>query len=202
MTQEKKSDIAQGQTRKGRKMAFTLLEAQSVLSNAQLLHTSAQVENALDKMASKINAQLAGDNPLILCVLTGGIVMAGQLLTRLSFSLEVDYIHATRYRNTTQGYDIEFTAYPQTPINGRSVLIVDDIFDEGYTLAEIVQYCHGMGASKVQTAVLVEKKHDRKCAELKVEYVGLEVDDHYVFGYGMDYKGYLRNAAGIYAVRT
>ena len=87
---------------------------------------------------------------------------------------------------------------PTTPLSGRSVLIIDDVLDEGITLAAIKDYCLEQGAIEAYTAVLVDKllDHDKP---IHADFVGLTVENHYLFGYGMDYKGYLRNAAGIYA---
>jgi hypoxanthine phosphoribosyltransferase len=130
----------------------------------------------------------------------GGIVTAGKLLTRLNFPLTIDYIHATRYRGKTRGAELQWVARPSESVVGREVLLIDDIFDEGLTLKALIDDCKQAGAAGVHTAVLVEKQCDKRC-DIEVDFLGLTVEDKYVFGYGMDYKGYLRNAAGIYAVR-
>jgi hypoxanthine phosphoribosyltransferase len=150
-------------------------------------------------MAQQITASLAGHNPVLLCVLNGALIPMGYLLTRLAFPLRQDYIHATRYRGETHGADLHWIARPTTPLQGQRVLVVDDILDEGITLAEIVRYCQAAGARSVQTVVLVQKQHSKGDA-CKADFVGLQVPDRYVFGYGMDYKGFLRNTPGIYAV--
>ncbi|MBD3670397.1 MAG: hypoxanthine-guanine phosphoribosyltransferase [Gammaproteobacteria bacterium] len=181
-------------------MTASAQQAQSIFISSRCLYNTQQVEAALDAMAQAISRDLHDRNPLILCVLTGAIIPMGHLLTRLDFPLEIDYIHATRYRGETAGGELHWLARPQTPMKDRVVLIVDDILDEGHTLAGLLEYCRDQQASEVYSAVLVEKHHDRRVAGLKSEYVGLDVDDNYVFGYGMDYKGYLRNAPGIYAV--
>ena len=172
-----------------------------VKNNAECLYTANEVEAALDRMAQQINAQLADKNPILICVLTGGMVPMGKLLTRLDFQLQIDYLHATRYRNQTSGHELNWRAHPCLDIEGRVVLIIDDILDEGVTLNDIVLYCQQQGADQVLTAVLVEKRHERKKGLKQADFTGLEVEDKYVFGYGMDYKGFLRNAPGIYAVR-
>ncbi len=173
--------------------------AVQVYEQADVLYTEAQVEGALDRMAEAITGALADQDPLLLCVMLGGLVPTGKLLSRLAFPLQLDYVHATRYEGTTQGGELRWVAEPQCDLNGRTVLLVDDILDEGHTLAAIHQACRTLGAARVQSAVLVEKRHARK-ADYQADFVGLEVEDRYVFGYGMDYKGYLRNAPGIYAV--
>ncbi|MFA6163034.1 MAG: hypoxanthine-guanine phosphoribosyltransferase [Methylobacter sp.] len=175
-----------------------LKEIKHVQATADLLYSEQQVEAAIDKMAQEINTLLADRNPLLLCVLNGGIVMAGKLLTRLKIPLTIDAINASRYQNQTSGGSIEWVLKPGTPLKDRTVLIIDDILDEGITLEAIYQYCLEQGATSVYSAVLVDKILDHK-KPITADFIGLEVEDRYLFGYGMDYKGYLRNAAGIYA---
>ncbi len=179
----------------------TAAEAAEVFSEADCLHTREAVEAALAHMASAINAELEGRDPLLLCIMNGGLVTAGKLLPRLSFPLQVDYLHATRYRGDTSGGQVEWLVKPRTPLKDRCVLLVDDILDEGRTLAAIQAYCREAGAAAVYTAVLVDKLHERKHPGARADFIGLEVEDRYVFGFGMDYKEYLRNAPGIYAVK-
>lgn len=177
-----------------------LKEIQRVQATADRLYSEAEVEAALDRMAEAINRSLADRNPLLLCVMNGGIVMSGKLIPRLTMPLEIDAINASRYRNQTSGSCLEWKLKPGTPLAGRTVLILDDILDEGITLKAIASYCLEQGAAEVLSAVLVDKKLDRK-KPIAADFVGLETENRYLFGYGMDYKGYLRNAAGIYACK-
>lgn len=172
----------------------------NVLGDADCLYTQKEVENALDNMASEINKKLKDKNPVIICVLTGAIIPMGHILTRLSFPLQIDYIHATRYENGISGRNVKWLSEPNIDIKNRNVLIIDDIFDEGLTLQEIIKYCKQRKVKSVETAVLVNKVHDRK-VDLSPDIIGLNVEDRYLFGYGMDYKSYFRNVAGIYAVK-
>ena len=181
-------------------MPITPEHALAVYREADCLATEAQVNEALARMARHIHEELAERNPVVLVVLTGALVPAGCLLPLLDFPLELDYIHATRYAGATAGGELYWIAHPRTPMTGRAVLIIDDILDEGPTLAAIIEHCRAEGATDVLSAVLVEKVHERKNG-LKADFVGLEVEDRYVFGYGMDYKGYWRNAPGIFAVK-
>ena len=180
-------------------MAISPEQAAAVWSRAQLLHPHKAVEAALDGMAQDIGLRLFGTDPLLLPVMIGGVVLAGKLLPRLAFPLRLDYIHATRYRGETRGGELHWIQHPREPLTGQTVLLVDDILDQGITLAEIAAACRREGAREVLSAVLVEKLHDRGNG-FRADFVGLQVEDRYVFGYGMDYKGYLRNANGIYAV--
>lgn len=180
-------------------MAITPEEAQQVFRNADCLYDLEQVEAAIDAMAAAITARLGTSDPVVLSVMNGGLIPAGRLLTRLDFPLRQGYIHATRYRETTQGHDLNWVHRPDFSLRGQTVLIIDDILDEGYTLEALIEACREMGAAEVYSALLCEKEHDRG-VDIQGDFIGLKVPDRYVFGYGMDYKGYLRNAPGIYAV--
>lgn len=175
-------------------------EINQVQERAEQIYSETKVELAIDKMAEKINSILAETNPVMLCVLNGGIVTAGKLLTRLEFPLTIDAINASRYRNTTSGAEINWLHKPKTELKNRTVLIVDDILDEGITLKAIYDFCQQQDATNVFSAVLVDKNLGRK-KPIQADFVGLETPDRYLFGYGMDYKGYLRNAPGIFACK-
>jgi hypoxanthine phosphoribosyltransferase len=180
----------------------TVHEIQKIFDQADCLYTQDQVVDAIDGLAKQINSIYSDQNPLVMIVMNGGLVFGGQLLSRLNFPLQVDYLHASRYGVNIQGETLDWRVKPSVAIQGRSVLIVDDILDEGKTLLEIIQYCKAQGASQVRSVVLTEKKHDRKAAKnLKADFCGLMLEDRFVFGFGMDYQGYWRNAPGIYAVK-
>ncbi len=175
-----------------------LEEIKCVQQNAQLLHDHDAIEQAIDKMTGQIAAELADKNPLLLCALKGGIMITGQLLLKLNFPLTVDVINVSRYGRETTGGEINWLQKPSTDLADRTVLIIDDILDEGLTLEKMIEYCRQQKAKCVYSAVLVDKKLS-KSKPVQADFVGLEVEDHYLFGYGMDYKGYLRNLPGIYA---
>lgn len=175
-------------------------EIRQVFLNAELLHTEAEVEVALDNMAEAITEQLVESNPIVLCVLNGGIVAAGRLLTRIHFPLNLDSVNASRYQNQTTGGTIEWLLKPSIPMQDRTILIVDDVLDEGITLAAIKTYCLEQGAKAVFIAALIDKDLAR-AKPVTADFIGLTVPNRYLFGYGLDYKGYLRNASGIYAVQ-
>ncbi|RLJ64703.1 hypoxanthine-guanine phosphoribosyltransferase [Sulfurisoma sediminicola] len=176
-------------------------EARRLLAEAELICPAEEVARAIDRLAAEISARLGETNPLVLTVMSGGIYFAGQLLPRLAFPLECDYLHATRYRNTTQGHDIEWLAEPRTPVAGRTVLLLDDILDEGITLAAIKQRLLAQGARECLTAVLTEKDLAGRDKPACADFVGLTLPDRYVFGCGMDVRGAWRNLPAIYAVK-
>jgi hypoxanthine phosphoribosyltransferase len=174
-------------------------QIKGVLARAELLHSAEHVAQAVDAMATTIRALLTNRDPLVLCVMNGAVIPAALLLMRLDFPLRLDYVHATRYQGATQGGALHWLAQPRWPLRGEHILIIDDIFDEGTTLEHIVNFCQEAGAHSVYSAVLVEKLRPRHCT-YRPDFVGLTVEDRYVFGVGMDYKEYLRNLPAIYAV--
>jgi hypoxanthine phosphoribosyltransferase len=178
----------------------SLAEIERVSQDAECLYTEAEVEVAIARLGEVLTARYRDSNPLVLAVVNGGIIFCGKLLTHLAFPLELEAIHASRYRGKTRGSLLEWRLLPTLPLQDRAVLVVDDVLDEGFTLAEIIAYCRKEGAASVETAVLVDKLLDR-AKPCRADYVGLTAPDRYLFGYGMDYKNYLRNAAGIYACK-
>lgn len=174
--------------------------AQAALAKAELLYSSEQIDRALDGLGEAITRELARRDPLVLVVMNGALVAAAHLLGRLRFPLRVGYLHATRYRGDTRGGAMHWVAPPRPDVRGQTVLVVDDILDEGDTLKAILDELRRLGATAVYSAVLVEKRHDRKAPGSTVDFIGLEVPDRYVFGFGMDYHDYWRNLPAIYAV--
>jgi hypoxanthine phosphoribosyltransferase len=133
-------------------------------------------------------------------VMGGGVVFTGQLLPLLHFPLEFDYIHVTRYRGTMQGGTIEWKVEPRRPLDGRVVLVLDDILDEGHTLAAIRERLLQQGAAAFYSAVLADKDIGR-AKPIHADFVGVTVPNRYVFGFGMDVEGAWRNLPAIYAVK-
>jgi len=174
-----------------------------VKRTADCLHNAKAVAKAFDKMALQITEAMSDKNPLVISLMNGGLIASGQLLLRLDFVLQVDFIHASRYREQTAGgARLNWLVKPHQLLKGRYVLLIDDILDEGMTLYEVAQFCKREGANQVYTAVLADKKHDRRNPPgFSADFTGLMIEDRYVFGCGMDYRGYLRNANGIYAVK-
>lgn len=182
---------------------MTVIEAEQILQKSDLLVNEETIIAVISRLADEISADLREENPVMICCMNGGMIFAGQLLTKLLFPLQADYVHATRYgHNITGAAGLEWHVKPQIDLCGRVVVLLDDILDEGVTLAAIADYCRNQGAKSVLMAVLVEKLHLRKITPgMKADYTGIEVGDRFVFGYGLDYKGYWRNAPGIYALK-
>ncbi|GIX22491.1 MAG: hypoxanthine-guanine phosphoribosyltransferase [Gammaproteobacteria bacterium] len=178
---------------------LTLAEARSALARAECLYDAAAVDRAVAAWAARIRADYAERNPLVLCVLKGGVFASARLLAHLDFPLEFDCLQVGRYRNRTRGGDLDWRIHPETPLAGRDLLIVDDILDEGVTLAAVAAACREEGAASVALAVLARKARPVPPAT-EADYVALTVPDRYVFGCGMDYRGYFRNLNAIWAI--
>ncbi|HEU4773274.1 MAG TPA: hypoxanthine-guanine phosphoribosyltransferase [Lysobacter sp.] len=182
-------------------------DLRTALADADLLFDRAALEQAIARMAVAIRADYVDGvdtRPVYLTVMHGGMPFAAQLameLGALGLDLEFDYLHATRYRGATAGGELLWKHRPATSLKGRRVLLVDDIFDEGHTMAAISAWCQAEGAADVRIAALALKRHDRAVPDLQADYVGIEVPDRYVFGYGMDYHEQGRNLPAIYALK-
>jgi len=178
-------------------------KAKQILDDADLIFTAGEIQNSIDELANQINNRLSDTTSpvIVLPIMNGGLILSGHLITKLKFPVEIDYLHATRYRDKTMGGDLQWKAKPQNTLEARTLLIIDDIFDEGHTMQAVIEYCKSENAENVYSAVLVEKNHPRPKAAIKSDFVGMNVEDRYVFGFGMDYKGYHRNLNAIYAVK-
>ena len=170
------------------------------LENSDQVADAHQVQAALERLAVEITQALAGEYPLVLVVMGGAVVFAGQLLPKLHFPMDFDYVHATRYGAAVRGGGIDWKVTPPEGLRGRTVLVLDDILDGGETLRAIRDRLLALGAKKVCCAVLVEKTLGR-AKPITADFVGLRIPDRFVFGCGMDAKGYWRNLPEIRAIR-
>lgn len=174
-------------------------DARAVLAQAELIHSAETVQAAVAEVAQRIRGRLADANPVVLCVMSGAVPFTGHLMTHLDFPLDFDYLHASRYGANTSGHEkLTWRSGPWIELKGRTVLVVDDILDEGVTLAAICDRLKQMGAAEVLTAVFAEKETGR-AKPVKADFVGLTVPDKFVFGFGMDICGAWRNLPAIYA---
>ena len=176
----------------------------TALATADVIYDRNALERAIARMAVRIRNDYAGSVPVFLTVMHGGMPFAAQLALEIGargLDLEFDYLHATRYRGAISGGELVWKHRPVTPLRGRRVLLVDDILDEGHTMAAIGEWCRAQGATDVRIAALAVKLHDRCVPGLTADYVGVEVPDRYVFGYGMDYHEQGRNLPAIYALK-
>ena len=182
-------------------MATSIQRARDILQQAELLYSAEQVQASLHKVARQINAALADTHPLVLSVMGGAVVFSGQLLPLLEFPLDFDYVHVSRHGEAKHGGKICWKVEPCENVRGRVVLVLDDILDEGHTLAALRQRVMELGASRFYSAVFADKRHGRD-KPVHADFVGTELPDRFVFGYGMDIEGAWRNLPAIYATKA
>lgn len=176
-------------------------QAWQVLREADLVCSEQEVSRAVERVAAEITARLADANPLVLSVMGGAVVFTGRLLPLLHFPLELDYLHVTRYDGRIRGAEVRWKAGPRTDIRGRTLLVVDDILDEGDTLAAVRERLLADGAAAFFSAVFADKDIGR-AKPIRADFVGVRVPDRYVFGFGMDINEYWRNLPAIYALKS
>ena len=182
-------------------MSETLLqEAVRIREQADLLVSLDEINQTLDRLAKELEQDIGNETPIFVCVMKGGLFVTSELMKRIQKPIELDYVHVDRYRNEISGSNIHWHKEPDISLNDRVVVLLDDIFDEGITLQELIAYFKAKGASRVISAVLLRKKLASKSINLAPDFIGMDIVDRYVFGCGMDYKGYWRNLHSIYAV--
>ena len=181
---------------------MTQISPRQLLDQSEVLFCEAEVTAAIQRLAADVSNALASSEPLVLCVMSGATVFAGQLLPLLGFPLEFDYVQASRYHNcTTGGEDVVWKMSPGENVRGRTLLLLDDILDEGHTLAAVRKKCLEAGAARVLIAVLTEKETGRE-KPVQADFVGLKVPNRYVFGCGMDVYGWWGNLPAIHALKS
>jgi hypoxanthine phosphoribosyltransferase len=170
------------------------------LEDSDLIASAEEVQSAVRRLAAEIGRALGERYPLVLAVMGGAVVFAGQILPLLRFPLDFDYVHASRYGAGTRGADVEWRVRPPDLVKGRTVLVLDDILDHGETMNAIRKGLTELGAQSVYAAVLVEKNLLIK-KPTTADFVGLRIPDRFVFGCGMDARGLWRNLPEIRAIR-
>jgi hypoxanthine phosphoribosyltransferase len=174
--------------------------ARALLARAEQLLAPDAVEQAVARVAGEITATLGEEQPLLLAVMRGGVVFAGHLLPLLQFPLDFDYVDATRYGEATRGGKLDWRVDVPAAVRDRTVLVVDDILDEGHTLAAVRRRLLEAGARRVLLAVFADKQLPRP-KPVAADFIGVQVPDRYVFGFGMDVRGLWRNLPAVYALR-
>lgn len=174
---------------------------QQLLADSRVLVDTQSVRQAVDRWAVSIDIglgmKLAGQPVIAIAIMRGALISTAWLLQRLKMPVIIEYAHATRYRSGTQGNELEWKHYPEIELQGQPVLIIDDIFDEGYTMEAMQQWCLEQGASQVTTAALVRKQHQRGLSRDWLDYAALDIEDKYVFGCGMDIFEHWRHLPNI-----
>ncbi len=168
---------------------------------ASCLYPAPVVTDALDRMAADLTAEFAGSRPLVLVVLAGGLYVGAALTQRLPFALDVDFVRVSRYGEGTEPGRLVWQAVPRLSLAGRSVLFVDDVWDEGLTLTSLCEWAHGQGAVKVRSAALVYKEPPGGTRPVGgPDYFGLRAGRAWIVGWGMDHAGSGRHLPAIYVL--
>jgi hypoxanthine phosphoribosyltransferase len=179
---------------------LTANEAEQLLKNAELIVSAQVLMETIERMAKEITLALSGQYPLVFCVMGGAVVFTGQLLPLLHFPLDFDYLHVSRYNRTLRGGRIDWKVPPQIDLKERVVLVLDDVLDEGVTLAAIRERMMEGKAKAFYSAVLADKAIGQ-AKPIHADFIGMTLPDRYVFGYGMDIQGLWRNLPAIYAIK-
>ncbi len=181
-------------------MSLSEAALNAILGKSRIVLAEVEIIAAVERMAAGIDEHFRGRVPVVLCVMNGGLMLTARLMSRVKIHACVDYLQTSRYRGGTEGGELQWRVKPSRSLTGRSVILVDDIFDEGYTLRAIAEFCREQGASEVYSVALLDKQHDRKVHGFRPDLIGLEIADEYVVGFGMDYKGYFRHLPDIYSI--
>lgn len=180
-------------------MQFDYTIANKILENSTILFKEEELAKRISEIAQKIEKEIEGTIPVFLTIMNGGMFFANDLLKQIKAPFICDYIHASRYGDATLG-SMHITWYHQPKledIKGRTVYIIDDILDEGHTLAEVVRFLTQAGALECKIAVLVDKDLG-KIKPITADHVGIVAPNHFLFGYGMDIHGLYRQLPNIY----
>lgn len=165
---------------------------------SQVLINEREINQAIDELANRLNADYADKEVAFLTIMNGGMIFASSLSTRLNIDMEMDYLQLSRYGKSQTGGQLVWKYQPEINMHNRHVILCDDIYDEGHTLEAAHNWCIKQGAKSARSVVLVHKNHDRTYADYKPDYVALDIPDHYIFGYGMDLEEKLRQLPAIY----
>ncbi len=173
----------------------------SAFPDAIVVATETEVEHAYQRLTAELQPFVSDDNCILIGIMVGGMIPMVRLAGMLRGDFAMDYCQVSRYRGAERGGELEWLQAPHLELAGQTVLLVDDIYDEGITLEYVTKRCSALGAARVLSAVLVQKQHDRRIAKVRPDFVGLSVADYYVFGCGMDYRHRWRNLPAIYALK-
>ena len=184
------------------KPAFLLESAEKYGSlDAELLVSEQTIKQSVKKIASKISDSLKDEQPIFVILMNGGLGLYGLLNQYVNIYYEVNYIHPSRYDASINGSELRWLKKPDNSFSNRTLLLIDDVFDKGVTLREAVKECKKSGATKVFTAVLVEKQVTDREKTIDVDFTALNLPDKFLIGAGMDYQGMFRNLKDIYALK-
>lgn len=164
--------------------------------------TPEQIAKDVKQVAAKISADYADKEPLFVVVLNGAFVFASDLIRALNdIRCEVTFIRVSSYWGMSSTGQLEFIVPLQQVVDGRDVIIVEDIVDSGLTIHQLKAYMRAQGATSTRVASMLFKPNKLEYNDAKPDYIGHEITDEFVVGYGLDFDGFVRNLDAIYKVQ-
>ena len=158
----------------------------------RVLITKPQLDRRVEELGSAIARDYAGLEPVLVGVLRGVFCFMGDLMRQISLPLSVDFMSVSYYSGKGSEGGVRITKGPDIDVGGRHVVLVEDIVDTGLTLNYLVQYLQGLGPASVRVCALLDKQV-RRFADVQLDYVGFQIPDEFVVGYGLDYLERYRN---------
>ena len=163
------------------------------------LYTANEIANRVARIAKQIDKDYGADHPVVLPILKGGFIFAADLVRRLTVPVAIDFVRARSYSGALSRGTVELLVLPTTPLAGRRVLLIEDILDTGRTTASIVDRLRLEGPSDIRICALLDKPM-RRAAQVEPDYVGFQIADQFVVGYGLDYDEQYRELPAIYTL--
>lgn len=166
----------------------------------ELFIPSEKIQEAIKDVANQINKDLEGKDPLFICVLNGSFMFAADLIKNINIACEVTFVRMASYRGTTSSGALKEIYGLEEEIEGRTVVIVEDIVDTGNTINLVKDQLSCDSPKEIKIATLLFKPNALK-QEVALDYVALEIPNDFIVGYGLDYDGYGRNLKDIYKIK-
>lgn len=157
------------------------------------------ISESIKVAANKINDDLKGKNPLFLAVLNGSFMFAADLMKNINIDCEISFVKLASYQGMQSGGKVREVFGLSENIEGRTVVIVEDIVDSGRTMRQLLDSLYTRNPQEIFIATFLFKPNALIC-DVKPDYVAIEIPDEFVVGYGLDYDGYGRNLAQVYTL--
>ena len=171
-------------------------------TNLEVLLTEQQIQERVKELGAQITAEYANGDVVMVGILKGSCVFMADLMRAIDLRMTIDFMSVSSYRDGTESSgDVEILKDLSNPIRGKNVIIVEDIIDTGHTLARLLEILGTRGANSVKLAAFLDKPEPRVRKEVKIDYCGFVIPNHFVVGYGLDAAGRYRNLPFIARVK-
>jgi len=159
----------------------------------ETLYSEEQIQSKVAELGAKLSADFAGKNPLVICVLKGAFIFMSDLVKKVTVPLEIDFMAVSSYGHSTKSSGVvKILKDLDVPVEGRHIIIVEDIIDSGLTLSYLIDVLERRNALSISVVALFDKP-GRRTVDLEPEYKGFTIPDAFVVGYGLDYAEKYRN---------